>query len=383
MPDVPKIILMLEPLGEYVKGILEGVLKYSNIYGPWAFYREPEGLHGVLPYLDMKKADGIIGFVSETKYKDHAKKIIKSGIPTIAIEFEEQIKGLPQIRCDSNAVGKMAAEYLLERGFEYFAYCGISGVPCSLERKQGFSETIAKAGFETFFYEPSRHSWFREKCQWDWLTKMPKPLALMGYNDNCGRFSIEACKIMGLRVPDDVAVIGTDNDEFVNGLAWPPLSSIALGTEKAGYQAAELLDKLMSGKEKSSEQQIFVEPTHIVTRQSTDIIAISDIETSKAIQYIREHSREAIQVADVAESVALSRRALEKRFNKYLGRSIHHEIKRVRIEEIKRMLMDTALPVSRIAIMLGFPDANKISRYFREEMGLTPLAYRKERISNS
>jgi LacI family transcriptional regulator, galactose operon repressor len=377
MSNVPKIILMLEPLGGYVKGILEGILKYSNIYGPWAFYREPEGLHGILPYLDMKKADGMIGFVSETKYKDHAKKIIKSGIPTIAIEYEEQIKGLPEIKCDSYAVGKMVAEYFLERGFVNFAYCGISEVPCSLERKQGFSETITQAGYETFFYEHSRHSWFREKCQWDWLTGIPKPLALMGYNDNCGRFAIEACKNMGLRIPDDIAVMGTDNDEFVTGLASPPLSSVVLGTEKAGYQAAELLDKLMSGKEKNAEQKIIVKPTHVVTRQSTDIIAISDAETSKAIQFIREHSREAIQVAEVADSVALSRRALEKRFNKYLGRSIHYEIKRVRIKEIKRMLIETALPVSRIAMLLGFPDTNKISRYFREEMGQTPLAFRR------
>ena len=110
MSNIPKIILMLEPLGGYVKGILEGILKYSNIYGPWAFYREPEGLHGILPYLDMKKADGMIGFVSETKYKDHAKKIIKSGIPTIAIEYEEQIEGLPEIKCDSYAVGKTVAD---------------------------------------------------------------------------------------------------------------------------------------------------------------------------------------------------------------------------------------------------------------------------------
>jgi LacI family transcriptional regulator len=147
--------------------------------------------------------------------------------------------------------------------------------------------------------------------------------------------------------------------------------------ERAGYEAAELLAKLMAG-EKSAACTILVHPTHVVTRQSTDILAIEDREVAEAVRFIRRHSRQSIQVSDVVQEVPLSRRVLEQRFRKVLGRSILDEIKRVRIEQICRLLVETNMSVSNIASALGYSGVDHIARYFREEMKMSPLAYRKQ-----
>ena len=181
---------------------------------------------------------------------------------------------------------------------------------------------------------------------------------------------------MNLKVPDDVAVIGVDNDKLICDLTEPPLSSVALDVEKAGYHTAELLDKLMAGK-KIEDQKIIVEPTHVVSRQSTDILSIDDIAVSEALHFIRKNSHRAIQVGDVVAAVLVSRRSLEQRFRNKIGRSIFKEIRRARIERITNMLVETNLPIAKIAIDMGFSGVDHIARYFYSEKGTSPQAYRK------
>jgi LacI family transcriptional regulator len=200
----------------------------------------------------------------------------------------------------------------------------------------------------------------------------------MACNDDRGQYVLEACQIAGLRVPDDVAVIGVDNDDLICDLTVPPLSSIALNHEKAGYQAAQLLDEMMAGKKVDSKTIIPLESSHIVIRQSTDVLAIEDHELAEAVRFIRGHSREAIQVSDVVESVAVSRRVLERRFREVLKRSVHDEIARARVEHACRMLVETNLSVSQIAQHLGYPSDKHIARHFRKEKGMTPRQYRKK-----
>ena len=212
----------------------------------------------------------------------------------------------------------------------------------------------------------------------DWLKSLPKPVGLMVCNDDRGRQITETCNAVGLNVPDEISVVGVDNDNLVCELSSPPLSSIALSVERAGYEAAELLDKLMAGKKKKTTRTITVSPTHIVTRQSTNILAIEDHEVVQAVRFIRKHPKEPIQVGDVVNVVTLSRRVLERRFRKALGRSVHDEIRRVRIEQVARMLMETNLSVSQIALDLGYPGVDHIARYFQREKGMSPLAYRKQ-----
>jgi LacI family transcriptional regulator len=198
----------------------------------------------------------------------------------------------------------------------------------------------------------------------------------MACNDDRARQVMEACKIAGLHVPEEVAIIGVDNDDLVCNLSHPPLSSIALNFERSGYEAAELLDKLMTG-EKMADQRIVVRPTHIVTRQSTDILAIEDREVAKAVRFIRQHSKEPIQVSDVVDAVLVSRRSLYHQFRRVLGRSPNEEIRRTRVEQIVRMLVETNLPVSKIAFALGYSSVAHIARYFRQEKGMNLQSYRK------
>jgi len=186
----------------------------------------------------------------------------------------------------------------------------------------------------------------------------------------------EACRIADIHVPEEVAIIGVDNDEVFCELSNPRLSSVAFNTEKAGYEAAELLDKLISGR-KVKDIRVVVHPTHIVTRHSTDILAVEDEEAAKAIRFIREHQNKSIQVCDVVNAVGVSRRSLERRFRKSLGRSVHEEIRRVHIDQVCRMLIGTNLSVTKISRVLGYPDIDNIARYFKKEKGTTPLAYRK------
>ena len=220
-------------------------------------------------------------------------------------------------------------------------------------------------------------SWKHELCAIaSWLDSVPKPIAVMACNDNRARHVIEACKIIGLNVPEQVAVIGANNDETICELSDPPLSSVALNTEKAGYEAAELLDRLMAG-EKMAEQQIVVEPTHVVSRQSTDILAIKDTEVNKAISFIRQNFKKPIQVADVVEATILSRRMLQKRFRTELRHTIVQEIRQARVKEIVRLLMETNKPILQITKEMGYINYEHISRYFRQVTGMSLLAYRK------
>ena len=251
----------------------------------------------------------------------------------------------------------------------------------SIDRSEKFRRYIDQAGYQTHFYKQprpkNRRLWEDEQhFMVEWLKSLPKPVGLMTCNDDRSQHVIDACKIADISAPDQLAVIGVDNDDLICDLSNPPLSSIALNTVKAGYQAAAALHKLMAG-DNMNDHIITVSPTHVVARQSTDILAIQDSDVAEAVRFIRLHAKEPVQVDEVVDAVALSRRSLERRFRRILGRSIHHEIRRVRVEQVIRMLLETNMSISQIALALGYPGVNNVARYFRQETGISPLAYRK------
>ena len=324
--------------------------------------------------------DGIIASIDDTKV---AKALIHTGLPAIVIPVREPVTGFPRIFDDGDTPGKIAASYLLSLGLRNFAFCGFENLCWSQARGDDFGKTIADSGFQTDYYRvPSsrvRRLWENEQViMADWLTSLPKPVGLMACNDDRGHYVIEACQIAELRVPDDVAVIGVDNDELICDLTAPPMSSIALSHETAGYRAAQLLDAMMAGKKVDSKIIIPLEASHVVVRQSTDVLAIEDPELASAVRFIRLHSNEAIQVSDVVDNVTVSRRVLERRFRRVFKRSVHDEIRRVRVERVARMLLETDLSISQIALDLGYPSDKHVARYFRKEKGMTPQQYRRK-----
>jgi len=384
MPNAKKVILLIESSRSSGRGLLRGIAKYSCLYGPWEFYRKPpfyflrESERQELEKLHTWGADGII-----TREPQKIKTLIATGIPCIvAISMQNPFPGVPMMVSNYEAIGKMAAEHLRSKGFRRFAYCGFEDVDWSVHRKQGFVRHINQAGFEVHLFESPlsriQKSWEEEKhLLASWLKSLPKPIALMTCNDERSQHVVEACKLSEVLVPNEIAILGVDDDEMICEFSIPTLSSIALNEERAGYEAAELLDRLMKG-EKINNQTIVVEPLHVVTRQSTDIMAIENKEVATAVSYIQKHSREVIQVMDVVEAAATSRRSLERLFRRFLGRSIHDEIRRSRVEQIVRLLVETNDSVLRIALSLGFPGVEQLDRYFHQAKGMSPLAYRKK-----
>ena len=257
-------------------GLLRGIVHYAQVFGPWTFY------HPYPSYLDTSfgsgrkkllwdclktwKADGLIATLNDPSI---AKEISARGISLVIVPTGEQlIEGHPNI-CDSTgATGKMGAEYLLERGFKQFAFCGFFRDYWSQIRGQSFSDTILKHNCGIHIYQPpKKHKRFRWESEMPymvkWLKSLPKPIGLMACNDERGQHVLDACKIAGLNVPDEIAVLGVDNDDMICETTDPPLSSMILNIKKCGYESAAFA-KLMQG-EKAAHEKIPVEPLTVVS----------------------------------------------------------------------------------------------------------------------
>ncbi len=390
MPKIPKVVLLMETSRVCGRGMQLGIAKYSRLHGPWTFYRIPlfyRELHRTKETIsDLRDwgPDGII--MGDTFYPtkvQKAREIITLRLPTIAIANEPNIPGVVNVVASNDQIGQMAAEHLLDRGLKHFAYCGFDDIFWSAERGESFAARVAEADFKTRFYKQAKfrgkHLWKNEQILMaDWLKSLPKPVGLMACNDDRGQQVIDACKIAGLNTPDDVAIIAVDNDELVCGLTDPTLSSVNLNFQRAGYESAELLDKLMAGEVKTMDHRITVRSTHVVTRQSTDILAIDDPMISAALRFIRRNAKNDIQIPDVVEAVATSRRTLQQQFRKLMHRSLHEEIMRARVELVAQLLVETNLSVSEIMTRLDYASPEHISRSFKRIKGITPLAYRKQ-----
>jgi len=381
-PKIKKVALLITPSREHTRGLLNGIIRYARIQGDWSFrrpiaYRLPKSGQELLPILKEMKPDGIL--MREPK---NIMKIIKLGIPTVTFSYSrERFPNIVNVITDNAGVGKMGAEHLLKCGFRKFAFCGFDDWWWSRLRGQTFAKTITDAGYETYFYKlpraKSKRTWHKEvTIIADWLRSLPRPVGLMACNDDRGELVLEACKIAGLNVPQEVAVMGVDNDKLICDLSVPPLSSIVLNIEKTGYDAAALLNRMMKG-ENVEKTDMYIRLLHVVQRHSTDTLAIDDPDVAKAIRYIRDHATNSICVSDVVDAVLLSRRVLEKHFRKVLKHSIHDEIRQTRIEKIVHLLSETQMSISQIAQTMDFRCVTHLSRYFRKVKGVGPAAYRK------
>ena len=385
MPKVPKVALVIEKSRAFGRGLLHGIAHYANLHGPWLFYTEPQrdNKRRERPYkwIADLDADGIIGYSWDASL---IRMIVDLGVPAILRGIDKPTSNTFCMMTDQVAISRMAAVHFLERGFKRFAYCGYDDMMWSQRRGQSFGRALEESGYRCFFYRSPKAKRLRtpDKEQAiiaEWLKSLPKPLALMASNDDRSQDALAACKIAGLDVPTQVAILGVDNDELVCSLSYPQLSSVALGTETAGYEAARILYKLMNGQEATAaEQEVLISPLQVVTRQSTDITAVEDPQVAEAIHFIRRHSKEMILVGEVAVAAHLSRRALEQRFRKLLQHSVHEEVVRTRVNQMAGMLTDTNLSISQIARLLGYSYINNISRYFRQQKGISPSGYRKK-----
>ncbi len=385
--SAPKVALLIETAHGYGRGLLRGIVRYARLHGPWGFYVTPGDFEQFLPKMRQWGGTGIIARIETEKV---AAAILESGLPTIALDLSEKqlesgspMRQFGEIASDSQAAGKMAAEYLLERGFQHYAFVGIGDRVWSQRRQVSFSKRIAEAGFEALVYKSPRRrrdsDWYREQAVLrQWLAELPKPVGLMACNDARGREVLEACREGGLAVPEEIAVLGVDNDELLCELSDPPLSSVALNALGGGFEAAALLDRMMRRRVRKP-RRLLVEPLHVVSRQSTDIMALEDREVGEALRFIHDNMAATIGVDDVAEAVQMSRRTLEIRFQQVISRTIHAEIQRVRLERAQRLLLESNLAMPQVAAAAGYGSAAYLSQVFRKELGITPVQYRRQK----
>jgi len=390
----PKVILLVDTSRISGRKLIRGIAMYARLHGPWLFNRQPmfnqyqenakisQSETKLLSRLKKWGADGIIA--NNINHKEQFDKLSDMGLPMAIVGSYLPQKSNSRhlrIRSDSDAIGKLAAEHLLDRGYKNYAFCGYDFLNWSTARGESFAKRLAQNSIETYFYtQPkplNKRRWVNEQFNMaEWLKSLPMPVGLMACNDDRAQQVIEACKIANLHVPEQVAIIGVDDDEFVCDLAEPPLSSIPLDNKKTGFETAMLLHKMMTRKEVSNKE-IIVQPTHVVARQSTDILAIEDYDVAMALRYIRQNSKQIIQVEDVLKIVPIGRRTLEEKLKKVIGRSIYSEISRCRVNHICQVIIETNQPISQIAYDFGYTSAAHIARYFQRVKGMTPLEYRK------
>lgn len=382
-----KIILLLDFAEEYSKSLMKGINTYSKEFGPWIFcrmplfHRETVGIDGILKWALEWKADGIVGQL----YNKDIEKIVQAGIPVIAQDFKERFAEIPNITGGYHEAGQLGADYFLKKGFTNFAFYGFNDIVWSRERAEGFEERLEKRGHKVHYFEHkkarSTELWYYKPSSLSrWLKSLPKPTGLMTCDDNQGQHITEACRQLGIRIPEEVAVLGVDNDEMICDLSDPPLSSIALDAEKGGYDAAKLLDHMIKHGT-AHYYDIIVKPVQVITRHSTDIYATNDDHIASSLKYIHQNIDKNLHVDEVVKQVPLSRRALEKRFLEITGYPIYKYIFNLRIEKFTQKLLDTDMSVFEIALDMGLTDSKNIARQFRQAKGCSPSVYRNRYVA--
>jgi LacI family transcriptional regulator len=376
-----RVALLIETSNSYGRGLLRGVHAYLREHDTWSTYLSEQARGDAPPFWLNRSWQGD-GIIARIENKRIARTVRQTGLPVINVSSSLLVRNLPSVETNGEAVARLAAEHLAGRGLEHFGFFGDDRFRWSITRGEQFSRIIQAMGYSCSVYglqkqSGAQPSWDREERQLTaWLRDLPKPAGVMASYDLRGLQLLQVCRRMGLAVPDEIAVLGVDNDEILCNLSTPPLSSVAQDTYRLGYDAAKLLDQWMAGKRPAEGLQI--DPLGIVTRQSSDSFAVTDPQVSRAMQFIREHACDGINVDQILEVVPLSRRMLEHRFKKLLGRTPHDEILNLQFERAKQLLTETSLPLAAVAERVGFRHAEYLSVAFKRRFGTPPGEYRNE-----
>lgn len=371
--------LLIETSNAYARGLMYGIVAYMREHRPWSVYLW-EHSRGEQPPTWIRKWDGH-GMIARIENADIARAVRRLRIPVVDVSAARLIPSLPWVETDDLAIARLAAEHLLERGFKQFGFCGDDRFNWSNGRREHFCARVLQAGYPCAVYASHPRQAANSETEIEniarWITGLPQPVGVMTCYDFRGRQVLEACRRHAVAVPEQVAVISVDNDELLCDLSDPPLSSVILNPHRTGYEAAALLDQMMAGEQVGAEPHL-IAPLGVATRQSTDILAIDDPDLAAAVRYIRQHACEGISVQDLLAALPQSRRLLESRFKRLLGRTPHEEILRVRLNRVKALLADTALSLDKIAALAGFEHVEYLSTVFRQKVGMPPSKYRSQ-----
>lgn len=387
MTPTRRVCVLIDTSTSWGARLIKGVGRYAQEVGNWLLNVEPWGRYERFRVPEGWEGDGLIARINRQALAD---EIMASGLPTVNVSWYP-FAGERIARCtvDAQASGQMAADYFLSMGFKQFAYCGpLHQLGYQDELSESFCAKISGANYPCQVYSPpgddqNEVAW---NAHWNslvgWIEQLPRPTAMLCWSAARGRQVTEACHYAGIRVPDEIAVLGGDYDELMSHISSPPLSTIDQPAEQIGYAAAELLEGMIRGKKPRKRPMLFP-PTRIVVRHSTDTLAIDDEMVRDALRLIRARAHEDIRVSDVVRDLAVARRALEQRFVRLVGRSPAEEIRRVRIEDAKRMLVETDRSIADISRATGFGHQDLLSRVFRRNTGQTPTEFRRQHQHSS
>ncbi|WP_316819308.1 DNA-binding transcriptional regulator [Pedobacter nyackensis] len=363
----------------YDRDLLMGIADFNKIHNKFTFffsspkYIGSENQQQLVRRVTAWNPDGIL-----SGELDGFKSFIRLKVPLIIFPHTRLYKNQINVWGDNKGIGEMAARYLLSKGFKHFAFLGFKDFQWSLERQEGYEAVLANAGFAVNSYV------YNDAVLWErlsenllqWLDTLEKPCAIFSATDELNVHLLEAAKNLEAKVPDDFSILGVDNDVMLCEMASPPLSSIAHSARQAGFLAAQTLCKWIESGERP-DSDIVIYPDAVVKRRSTNALAVEDEQMRTALHYIvNTASSEDISVDDVVNVTTLSRRILEKRFQKSINSTIMEEIKKVRIERIKFLLTNSNLTLQQIAGELNFKSLDNVTRYFKQYTGLRPLEYR-------
>jgi len=385
-----RVLMMTDFSESYANKLLSGIMRYSHEHEPWAvckvplFLRDSGRMQEVVDFATTWKADAIIG---QFRSGDPVEGFLDRGIITLAQDFQQRFPNLINISGDYIHSGEMAADYFIEKGVRHFAFYGISGMVWSEERLEGFEnrieERLPDASLSVRMITSLRDVWWYDTASLtEWLAALPKPVAILGCDDNIAYQIIEAVTQVGredMRIPDDILVMGVDNDASVCQMCSPQLSSINQEVEHAGYQAAALIDELLafpSAERRSRYRDIIVKPSYITTRQSTDAYIHQNPYVSKVMYYVNENLGSRIKVESLVDLVPMSRRMLETTFARETGISLYQYIIRARVNRMKDLINAGHSPL-QAADELG-TEYKIIARNFKNLTGMTPAEYAKK-----
>ena len=364
------VAIIVDQVGAYGRQILRGVAAYVQTHSHWSV--RDEASQALAERLRIGDLDGVIAQSASPDIQELLKGIT---VPAVNVSGRYRESPVPRVASDDEATGRMVAAYFTERGFKHFAFAGFPGVYFSWGRGEAFAAALRAMGHDCRMIGHTLDTQAETVSQRD-LIALSHPCAIMATDDYAARRVVREALSAGLRVPEDIAVVGVENDPLLCDLAPVPLSSVQSGALKIGYEACRLLETLMDGA-RAPKRPLLITPIGVVTRRSSDMLSLDDAEVAAALRFIRDRATAALRVTDVVHHIGLSRRMLEIRFRRATKRSIRGEIERARLERAVTMLASSQLPIGRIATSVGFSEPRHLSIVFRRVLGTTPSAYRQ------
>lgn len=378
-----KLLVLTDFSSGYSRDLLRGIIRYAQHAGGWTFYRIPlyhsdsEPNERIAEWADRLQADAIIVQISDIRIDSLRERL---HIPILVQHTRACVRGVCNLTGDYLATGTMAAEYFISKGYTRFAYYGPKGEMLSREHAQGFARRLRERGFEPVVRlepdDPHARWLYDPDALSGWLGSLPKPVGVFACDDCYALRITESCRMCGLRIPSQVAVLGVGNDDVVCRISSPQLSSIAIDAENSGYEAGKAIHNLIESR-RDEPFDMTIGPVRVFTRESTQMYAVADAHIMQTIRYIEENYALRISVSELLKLVPLSRRVFEKRFRKHTGMPVYQFLQRLRIEKFTAALISSDKSVETIALACGFDDFRNVSRVFARYKGMSPTQYRR------